>query len=102
MADIPKAPDPSMQNKVDSALTAMLKAPGKPVQAKREGNGPIAAQQEAAAIMDDVERLARHLDGIGAEVEQLGHAYRRECQNLAVAFRQCTEDLIAKLIRLQR
>ena len=86
---------------VDSALTAMLKATGKPAP-KTGGNGPVVPKQEVAAIMDDVERLARHLNAIGAEVEEIGRIYRAECADLAVAFRDRTEVLIAKLIRLQR
>jgi len=85
---------------VDSALTAMMKASGKPKASA--GNGPVVAQQEAVAIMDDVERLCRHLAGIGQEVEDIGRIYRAECADLAVAFRDRTEALIAKLIRLQR
>jgi len=86
-----------------NALNAMLKATGKPHSFTGGGNGPLPAETtQVVAIMDDVERLARHLDGIGAEVEQLGHAYRRECQHLAVAFREKTEQLIDRLVRLQR
>jgi len=94
---------PTDQQRTDTALAAMLKATGKPHSFPGGGNGPLPAETpQVAAIMDDVERLARHLDGIGAEVEALGHAYRRECQHLAVAFRQRTEDLIAKLVRLSK
>ena len=86
-----------------NALNAMLKATGKPHSFTDGGNGPLPAEAaQVVAIMDDVERLARHLDGIGAEVEALGHAYRRECQHLATAFRQRTEDLVAKFVRLSK
>ena len=100
MVDPPHPLDPP-----ESALTAMLKAPGKPSgkpypTTPSAGNGPLQAKQEVAAVMDDVERLCRHLRGIGAEVEEIGRIYRAECDDLAVAFRDRTELLIAKLVRL--